>query len=151
MAETYLGKLGEAPVVILCGPIAHWWDDNWETPEHLHYNDWRDRVSARLVKEGYLVYHPHNAFKGAWNNRMQKINSQVIELSDVVINLNPGVPSDGTDEEMVQCSTINKPVIYAPPPSIEHWSPVTKIYADLSREKQPLDKLVAELSDILRS
>lgn len=115
MAKTYLGKLGEAPVVMLCGPIAHWWNENWDTAEHWHYAAWRDAVNDALVDEGYLVYRPHEAFKGTWNNKMQGVNNYVLGLSDFIVNLNPGVPSEGTDEEMDECEVQSKVVVYAPP------------------------------------
>lgn len=124
MSKSYLGKLGEAPVVMLCGPIAYWWDtdtyQHWDLPEHKHYVKWRNRISDALVEAGYLVYRPHEAFKGTWNNRMQNLNNTVLELSDFIINMQPeGTWSDGTDEEMIECARLGKIVIYAPPPRVE--------------------------------
>lgn len=121
MAKTVLGKLGEAPVVMLCGPIAHWWDENWETKEHWDYVAWRNFLSDELVKAGYLVYRPHEAFKGTWNNKMQGVNNYVLNLCDFILNLNPGVPSDGTDEELIECVRLDKIVIDAPPPAKYLW------------------------------
>lgn len=122
MSKSYLGKLGEAPVVMLCGPIAYWWDTDtyrhWELPEHWEYVAWREALNDALVEAGYLVYRPHEAFKGTWNNRMQGLNNVVLSLADFIINMQPdGTWSEGTDEEMVECEKLGKKVFYAPPPA----------------------------------
>ncbi len=44
---------------MLAGPIKHWWNENWKTPAHLRYEEWRNRLSDALIAEGYLVYRPH--------------------------------------------------------------------------------------------
>lgn len=122
MSKSYLGKLGEAPVVMLCGPIAYWWDtdtyQHWDLPEHWHYVAWREALNDALVEAGYLVYRPHEAFKGTWNNRMQEMNNIVLSLSDFIINMQPnGTWSAGTDEEMIEAKLLGKPVFKAPPPA----------------------------------
>lgn len=105
-------------MVILAGPIKHWWDDNWDTPEHWHYYAWREFLSTRLVdSHGYLVYRPHHAFKGDWTERGQGVNDTALISADVVINMTPpGVPSDGTDGEVLLASGHGAIIVNAPPP-----------------------------------
>jgi hypothetical protein len=103
-------------IIMLAGPIKHWWDENWDTPEHWHYVAWRDQVGEALVKSGYLVYRPHEAFKGAWDERAQSVNDMVLRISDVILNLTPpGVPSLGTDGEVKYAANYGKLIIPAPP------------------------------------
>lgn len=121
MGKSFLGKLGQAPKVMIVGPVAYWWDtdtyQNWETPEHWHYVAWRERVNDALVEAGYLVYRHWEAFKGTWNDDMQEVNNFVLKRCDFIINIKPDFAwSVGTDEEMVRAKDWNKTVIYAPPP-----------------------------------
>jgi hypothetical protein len=121
MSRSFLGKLGEAPVVMPIGPVAYWWDTDtykhWDRPEHWHYVAWRERVNDALIEHGCLVYRHWEAFKGTWNNRMQAHNNRVLEDADIVINMKPDYAwSDGTDEEIEYATLINKPVINAAPP-----------------------------------
>jgi hypothetical protein len=124
VSKSYLGKLGEAPVVMIIGPVAYWWDTDeykhWDLPEHCHYVKWRQRVNDALVEAGYLVYRHWEAFKGTWNDRMQFINNAVLEQSDFVINIRPLYAwSDGTDKEVQFAREIGKPVFDYPPPKTE--------------------------------
>lgn len=105
------------PVVMLAGPIKAWWDDEWNTPEHWKYALWRERVNTELVKSYFLVYRPHEAFQGTWDERGQSINDYVLRICDVVINMTPpGVPSMGTDGEVLYARNFSKAIIDAPPP-----------------------------------
>jgi hypothetical protein len=124
MGKTYLGKLGEPPVVFIMGAVAYWWDtdeyQHWNTPEHWHYVAWRERVNDALVEAGYLVYRHWEAFKGTWNNRMQRYNSLILSDSDFLINIKPDFAwSDGTDEEIRLAAENGQYVIMAPPPATE--------------------------------
>lgn len=124
MSKSYLGVLGEAPVVMILGPVAYWWDTDtykhWDLPEHWYYVKWRERVNDALIENGYLVYRHWEAFKGTWNNKMQEVNNFVLERVDFVINIKPDYAwSDGTDEEMEYCRVNNRKVIFAPPPKTE--------------------------------
>lgn len=106
--------------VFLAGPIDYWWNENWETPAHIAYMEWRDKVNAMLVESGHLVYRPHQAIKGAWPkdeaDSYQAVNDLAIYLSDVVIVLTPpGVPAYGTAAETALARTWGKQVRYAPP------------------------------------
>lgn len=103
-------------IIILAGPVKYWWDENWEMPEHWEYAKWRDEVSAALVEAKYLVYRPHEAFKGTWNEKAQAVNDAAIAVSDLMLNLSPpGVPSVGTDAECRYALTVGTPVMTAPP------------------------------------
>jgi hypothetical protein len=123
MSETQLGKLGVAPVVMPIGPVAYWWDtdeyQHWDLPEHWHYVEWRQQLNDALVEHGYLVFRHWEAFKGTWNNKMQDVNTIMIDRADVVINMKPDdVWSEGVDEEMAHLEyygNLHK-VIWAPPP-----------------------------------
>jgi hypothetical protein len=104
-------------IVMLAGPIKHWWDENWDTVEHWDYVSWRDAVNDGLVDEGYLVYRPHEAFKGRWDERAQSVNDLVLRTSDVILNLTPPrVPSLGTDGEILYAKNhANALIVPAPP------------------------------------
>jgi hypothetical protein len=124
MAKTYLGKLGEAPVVMLIGPVAYWWDTDtykhWDLPEHWHYVAWRERLNDALIESGFLVYRHWEAFKGTWNNRMQEVNNYVLERSDFVVNMTPDYAwSEGVDEELDFANSLGQEVLMAPPPKTE--------------------------------
>lgn len=108
-------------IVALVGPIE-WW---WNTPEDparfhsmpaVHYRDWRERLSRYLVDQGYLVFRPHEAFKGTWDERAQIFNDEIIKIADVVINMRPpGVPGKGTDHELALARDLGKTIVNAPP------------------------------------
>jgi len=103
------------PIVILAGPIKVWWNE-WDSPRHKEYTHWRDAVRVALVKAGVAVYSPHRAIQGRWNERLQEINNAAIRASDFVIVLTPpGIPADGTDEEINYATTHGRPLIFAPP------------------------------------
>lgn len=104
------------------GPIEHWWDENWETPEHWRYVQWRSRFCDALVERLHLVYRPHEAFKGWWvgNNGdafAQVVNDTALLACHVIFNLRPdGIPAKGTEREERLCEDHSKIVIQAPPP-----------------------------------
>lgn len=88
----------------------------WGGPEHQDYVAWRDLVSIWLIEAGYLVYRPHEAFKGTWDPRAQMVNDAAIAASDLMLVLSPeGILTEGTDEEVVYAQRVNTGVLYAPP------------------------------------
>lgn len=104
-------------IIMLAGPIKAWWDENWNTPEHWHYALWRERVGTEMVKSYHLVYRPHEAFQGSWDERAQSINDFILRTADVIFNLTPpGVLSEGTDGEVLYARNFGKTIIDAPPP-----------------------------------
>lgn len=104
-------------IIMLAGPIKAWWDEEWNTPAHWHYALWRERVNTELVKSYHLVYRPHEAFQGSWDERAQSINDFVLRTADVIFNLTPpGVPSDGTNGEVLYAANFGKTIIDLPPP-----------------------------------
>lgn len=108
-------------LAILAGPIKYWWDDNWDTPEHWHYDAWREALSAGLVADGsFLVYRPHHAYKGTWTERGQSVNDAALKAADVVIDMTPpGIPSEGTVSEIKQASSSGAVIVQAPPPATQ--------------------------------
>lgn len=101
---------------MLAGPIKHWWDEP-NTDIHDRYLKWRDLMSYLLVRNGHLVYRPHEAWKGPWDEMAQAINDMAVYICDVIVNLCPyGIPSEGTGLEMTICRHLGKPVVEAPPP-----------------------------------
>lgn len=102
--------------IFIAGPVEHWWAENWHTPEHYAYIEWRNKVSAMLVESGHLVFRPHEAIKGAWDESMQAVNDHALYLVDVVIVLTPpGVPAYGTAAETALARGWGKQVRKAPP------------------------------------
>jgi hypothetical protein len=114
-------ELDRPPLIItLAGPICFWWGREWDSERHKQYVEWRDALRVALVKAGYLVYSPHRAIQGAWHPRAQKINDTAIRNSDVVIVMTPpGVPAEGTDDEVKLALRHGVRLIYAPPGSGE--------------------------------
>lgn len=99
-------------MIILAGAIKHWWDENWDTSEHWEYAQWRHEVSAALVAAGYLVYRPHEAFKGTWSERAQAVNDAAIAAADLMLILSEKhVPSEGTDVEEQYALRVGTPVL----------------------------------------
>ena len=108
-------------IVALVGPIEWWWnteDDpaRFHSPAAVHYRDWRERLSRYLVDQGFLVFRPHEAFKGTWDERAQIFNDHMVEIADVIVNMRPsGIPGKGTDHELELAEKLGKPMVEAPP------------------------------------
>lgn len=136
-------------IIMLAGPIKHWWDENWGTTEHRKYAEWRSEVSRVLVNAEHLVYRPHEAFKGPWNENAQAVNDMAIRIADVIVNLTPpGVPSVGTDQELIEAARYSRVVIDAPPPL--NWShDVDRCIGQLIRKLKALET-AAELHGALQ-
>lgn len=117
-------------IVFIGGPIKHWWDDNWMSPEHLRYDEWRTKVEEACIAAGFLVYKPYTAWKGTWNEQAQAVNNSVIHVIDVFIDLTPpGVPSKGTTEERMLCKGLGIQVVEVYPP--EMWADDDEVLDDL--------------------
>lgn len=103
-------------IVFLAGPVDYWWHENWHTHEHYKYLLWREQIQRALIEAGHLVYMPWGAFKGAWDEKAQKVNDTALLLCDAVVYLTPpGVPAYGTDAEVVVAQEAGIPVFWAPP------------------------------------
>jgi hypothetical protein len=117
MARTY----NESQSVFLCGPIEWWWDtedepDRFNSWESREYRRHRDSVRDFFVARHYLVYSPHAAFKGDWNEKMQPVNDYVLSLCDIVVNLSPpDVPGEGTAHEWELAHKLDKIMVEIPP------------------------------------
>jgi hypothetical protein len=93
-----------------------WTRNLWGGPEHTAYKQWRKDVNDLLIAEKYLVYRPHEAFKGVWTEEAQAVNDVGIYVSKVMLVLSPpNIPTEGTDAEVEIARGYGKPVIYAPP------------------------------------
>lgn len=110
-------------IVALVGPVEYWWnteDDphRFDSQQAVEYRAWRTILRDSLVAAGFLVYSPHDAFKGNWDERAQVHNDSIIRVVDVVVNMRPdGIPGAGTDHELDLANSLNKPIIEAPPGS----------------------------------
>lgn len=102
-------------IIMLVGPIDYWWNENWNSPKHEAYMAWRNELNKALVEAGHLVYRPHEAFKGAWNELAQIVNNAAIASADVLIDMNPGVPAYGTEAELTLARNMRKDIRLAPP------------------------------------
>lgn len=125
--------------VFLAGPIDFWWNENWETPAHIEYMEWRDSVKTRFVEAGHVVYLPHQAIKGAWDESMQVINDTAIKVCDIFVYMTPrGVPAYGTAKEKEFAEIIGKRVFWAPPGdsrTIDPFlDPLDDPYGDVNRK-----------------
>jgi len=133
-------------LVFLAGAIKYWWlkkcdrcghvaaedarycpncdwtgiHEIWGTKEHHDYTRWRDDVRHWLIAEGYLTYAPHMAFKGTWLESAQAVNDAAIAASDLMLVLSPpGIPTEGTDDEVDYARKVGTPVFWLPPGSGE--------------------------------
>src|SRR5690242_20069617 len=92
----------QSEIVTVIGPIEKWWDTEEEpykfnSNEARRYREWRKAVCEALARR-YLVYRPHEAFKGNWNEKAQKVNDAALEVSDFIVNLKEdGEEALGTD------------------------------------------------------
>lgn len=128
MARTY----NESKAVFLAGPIEWWWDtpeepDRFNSSEAVKYRRHRDAVRDFFVKHHFLVYCPHTAFKGDWNEKMQPVNDYVLGLSDIFVNMTPThipeIVANGTKHEDELAHKLDKVVLYIPPTDyvIDNW------------------------------
>lgn len=95
------GSSHDALFVFLAGPIRCWWAPGmWGSPAHATYTTFRDLVHAELSAD-FLVYAPHRAWRGPWNEAAQRVNDHAIALSDALVWLDvPGQVADGTAAEV---------------------------------------------------
>jgi nucleoside 2-deoxyribosyltransferase len=118
MARTY----NKSKSVFLAGPIEYWWGteeepDRFNSPAAVAYREHRDRVRDWFVDNHFLVYSPHNAFKGDWNEKMQPVNDYVLGLCDIVVDLTPDSflrRTFGTAHEVDLAYELNKAVFCIP-------------------------------------
>lgn len=106
----------------LVGPIEWWWDtpeepNRFMSSEAVRYRAHRDDLWPFLVEHNILCYRPWEAFKGPWDKRFQVHNDVMVRLSDVLVNMNPGVPAWGTAGEVVLGRALLKPIFSCPPGS----------------------------------
>jgi hypothetical protein len=108
-------------IVALIGPIEYWWNTD-DDPQRfnsltaVNYREHRDDLGKYLVAMGCLVYRPHEAFKGEWDDRAQVLNDVMVQIADVVVCMRPyGIPGKGTDHELELAEKSGKPIVYASP------------------------------------
>jgi len=102
--------------VFLGSPIRHWWTktDNektlHETDLYREYAEFRDNVREGLAKT-FLVYSPHLAVKGPWNEYVgNAINNMALLHSDAFVGLcMQGVGAEGTARERAIARAANIP------------------------------------------
>lgn len=122
MAKTF----AESKCVFLAGPIEWWWPcpeepDRFHSRDAIAYRNHRIELRDALVRRGYLVYSPHESFKGPWNEKMQLVNDFVLGKCDIVIDMSPpGIPGKGTEHEIALAKELGKDVFSIPPiPNID--------------------------------
>ena len=94
------GTSNSSLFVFLAGPIRYWWTPGLEE-SYLYktYSNMRDNLHEQLSKE-FLVYAPHRAWRGPWDERAQALNDNVIRACDAVVYLDhPHIPAAGTSRE----------------------------------------------------
>jgi hypothetical protein len=120
MARTF----NESKAVFLAGPIEWWWStpedpNRFDSEDAVAYRHHRVRVRDIFVEHGFLVYSPHAAFKGDWNEKMQPVNDYVLSLSDIVIDMTPRhikhLVANGTDHEVSLALRLRKAYFPIPP------------------------------------
>ena len=105
----------DTKILFFAGAVAHWWFDNWDTPEHWEYMQWRRDAETACVAHGDLVYKHYDALKGPWVDRAQKINEFALSQSDALVILtDEKIPSEGTDDEIKFCEEHGIPYVRVP-------------------------------------
>lgn len=113
----------QSKIVAVIGPIEKWWDTDEEpnkfnSTEARRYFAWRDAVCVALARR-FLVYRPHEAFKGPWNEAAQRVNDTALHVADYIVNLKvDGEEALGTDHEHELASSFGKPVFFAGRPNV---------------------------------
>lgn len=108
-------------IAALVGPIEYWWDTpedphRFDSQQAVEYRAWRVELRDFLAKHGLLVYSPHLAFFGPWDERAQAHNDSVITICDIVFNMRPyGIPGKGTDHELELAEHLSKVIVNTPP------------------------------------
>lgn len=108
-------------IIALIGPIEYWWDvpeepDRFNSVPAAEYRQYRNDLNDFLVSKGYLVFRPHEAFKGEWDERAQAFNDAMVQIADIVVCMRPlGIPGKGTDHEINLALLAGKVVVNAPP------------------------------------
>lgn len=95
------GTSADALFVFLAGPIRHWWAPGmWDSLEHQAYTAFRTLVHYELSAD-FLVYAPHLAWRGPWNEGAQAVNNAAVAACDALVWLDiPGVVAAGTAAEV---------------------------------------------------
>lgn len=128
------GTSADATFVFLASPIRGWWAPGmWESPLHVAYTSFRDAVHDRLSSD-FLVYAPHRAWRGPWNEVAQRVNDAAVLSCHALVYLNvPGMIAEGTRSETELAA--------------EHGIPTFRL--DLSDDAE-LDRIITLLLDIDR-
>jgi len=106
----------DTKLIFLGGGIAYWWGVRFGSPEHQDYVQWRNDVRATLIEHDYLIYAPHEAFKGTWTKKAQIVNDAAISISNLVLIISPlKAIGEGTEEEIEFANRAGVPVDFAPP------------------------------------
>lgn len=108
--------------VFLAGSIEYWWDrpddpNRFMSPAAVEYREWREILSKWFTDNGFLVYRPHEAFKGPWDEKMQQVNDLAITLCHIFVEMTPvGISlGKGTSRELSLASDLNRSIIWMPP------------------------------------
>jgi hypothetical protein len=129
----------ESIVVAVIGPIEKWWNteeepNKFNSSEARRYFHWRDCVCTALA-EHFLVYRPHEAFKGPWNEKAQRVNDTALHVADFIVSLKEDDDvALGTDHERELAESFGRPVVNAPRPDITtsttEYMRLAKMFAD---------------------
>lgn len=80
------GTSADALFVFLAGPIRHWWaEGQWGSTRHGIYVAFRDMVHGDLSEE-FLVYAPHRAWRGPWNEVAQRVNDSAVQSCHALVD-----------------------------------------------------------------
>lgn len=95
------GTSNDSVFVFLAGPIRHWWFPGmWNTSDHQKYTLIRD-YAHDVFSEDFLVYAPHRAWRGPWNEVAQEVNDLAVRKCHVFVYLTGhGIVATGTDAEL---------------------------------------------------
>lgn len=109
-ATEVFGTSNNSLFVFLGGPIRNWWKPGmWGSREHKLYTTKRDYVRTELSAD-FMVYAPHLALRGPWDERGQLLNDFAVTQCDAFVWLRmDGVTATGTELEQALAVSLRIP------------------------------------------
>lgn len=123
------GTSHDATFVFLAGPIRHWWGEGqWNSTTHQQYTYVRD-YAHEVFSEDFLVYAPHRAWRGPWNEVAQQVNDLAVDSCHAFVYFQiEGVVAKGTDAEWERASKASKKIIRIPFSSFQPEDAIKRIH-----------------------
>lgn len=104
------GTSNDSLFVFLAGPIRHWWSLPDVSGKDQYFN--HREIAHQVLSEDFLVYSPHRAWRGPWNEVAQQVNDHALGLCHAFVYLHvPGIVASGTEAECALANELGIPVL----------------------------------------